>query len=106
MSKTRFQIPGISNSLSLGNLQQILIIAFQNLVAQLNSWNWSSDSANQNVDMATQRITNLGDPATGKDAVNRDYVTKVIGTLSLMGGTTGVNTTQVTVAATIQIAER
>jgi hypothetical protein len=91
---------------TLASLQQAVLVAFQRLVAQLNVANWASQSANQPVDAGMNRVINVGDPATGKDAVNRDYVTKQLALLPPSGGAAGVNTTNVVVSATIQIASR
>lgn len=106
MARTRIQAPPISNSLTLTNLQSILIGAFNYLVSQLNNVRWAQDPASQNVDLSNNRINNLANPAAPLDAVNLITLQKAIA--DAPAGTSGsnINTATIVVSASIQIAER
>lgn len=68
---SRFTSPNIAPTQDVGQLQKSVVIAFQNLIQQLN--NPFSDD----VDMSNHRITNVAWPALGGDAVPLDYLRKI-----------------------------
>lgn len=64
-------------------LRQSVAYAFQKLVAQLNTTDFTRQQPSGPLKMQGQRIGDVADPSSGKDAVNRDYLDR---RLKGMGG--------------------
>lgn len=67
----RISVPPIAAPVDLTGLQRSVIGALQNLIQQLNS---EGDLGTSDINMQGHRISNLGDPASQRDAVNKLYV--------------------------------
>lgn len=88
-----FVTPPINASADVASLQQAVIVAFQKLVGQLNTFSWSSQPATQNLSLNSNRITNVGNPGSPKDAANKSYVDKtaqdVVNNITFVGALGG-----------------
>ena len=56
--------------------------------------------------MAGHRITNLSDPAAGRDAVNKNYLERRLAEVSLTGGPSNLNTSTSTTTVVTTLAVR
>lgn len=87
--------PGPGSTPEVLALQRSVITALQNLVQQLNNHGGTTTGL---LDMNGNRITNLASAASGRDAVNVEYLKKVLGELGTskaivnvsLGGTTAI----------------
>jgi hypothetical protein len=56
--------------------------------------------------MSGHRITNLSDPAAGRDAVNKNYLERRLTEVSLTGGASNINTATSTTTVVTTLAVR
>lgn len=68
---SRFTSPGIPPVTDVAGLQKAVVIAFQNLIDQLNK------PSTDVLDMGNNRIINVAWPSLGGDAVPLDYLRKI-----------------------------
>lgn len=68
------------------NYHQRVVVALQRIVEQINSSDFGLSDITRNLNMSNFRITNLGNPTNGRDAVNRDYLDTEIGRINIAIG--------------------
>lgn len=97
---TRISIAPMQPALTVPQLQAAVVGVLRDLQGQLNAQTWQPT---ENIEMSGFRISNLGDPAANRDAINKAYLDKRLENFTLSAGALGSSSSTTTVITTLGI---